>query len=112
MSVSISEKKEELLLAQAFLLAANKCRISLRDRRKLITKAASLQNLMRQNQAATEKESPVFLREDVFINFHMSYREAYQQLQRENKKYPADLTVILCTDQAFQIGRASCRERV
>ncbi|NLC89068.1 MAG: DNA-protecting protein DprA [Clostridiaceae bacterium] len=101
MSVSISEKKEELLLAQAFLLAANKCRISLRDRRKLITKAASLQNLMRQNQAATEKESPVFLREDVFINFHMSYREAYQQLQRENKKYPADLTVILCTDQAF-----------
>jgi len=101
MSVSISEKKEELLLAQAFLLAANKCRISLRDRRKLITKAVSLQNLMRQNQAATEEESPVFLREDVFINFHMSYREAYQQLQRENKKYSADLTVKLCTDQAF-----------
>ena len=101
MSALISENKEELLLAQAFLLAANKCRISLRDRRKLITNARNLQNLIQMRQAETEEGSQTSLREDLFINFQISYRENFKQLQSENKKYPADLTVILCNDQAF-----------
>ena len=62
MSALISENKEELLLAQAFLLAANKCRISLRDRRKLITNARNLQNLIQMRQAETEEGSQTSLR--------------------------------------------------
>ncbi|NLC40569.1 MAG: DNA-protecting protein DprA [Clostridiaceae bacterium] len=100
MSVSITENKEKLLLAQAFLLAANKCKISLRDRRELITKAVSLQNLLR-NYKSESGEGEASLREDVFISFHISFREVYKQLLSNKKNYPADLTVSLCNDSTF-----------
>lgn len=102
MSVSVLDKKEELLLAQAFLLAANRCRISLRDRRGLITKASTLQKLLQKHKVVPEEEdSERSLREDVFINFQISYREAYKRLQSESKYLSSDLSVKLCNDEAF-----------
>ena len=50
MFTDITQNKEKLLLAQAYLLAANKCKISLRDRRELIKQAISLQNLMQHHK--------------------------------------------------------------
>ena len=100
MFTDITQNKEKLLLAQAFLLAANKCKISLRDRRELIIQAISLQNLMQHHKKGRE-ESEASLREDVFISFQITYREVYKQLQSENKNYPADLTVSLCNDSTF-----------
>ena len=100
MFTDITQNKEKLLLAQAFLLAANKCKISLRDRRELIIQAISLQNLMQHHKKGRE-ESEASLREDVFISFQITYREVYKQLQSENKNYPAELTVSLCNDSTF-----------
>lgn len=101
-SASAINRESELRLAQAFLRAANKCRISLRDRRDLITKFGCLQKLLQNQKFHLEKENyELALREDIFFNFQVSYREAYRQLCSEDKEISSDISVKLCNDELF-----------
>ena len=94
------DKREELILAQAFLLAANKCKISLSDRRELIKSVGTLQGLLEAN-AFSKCNSTSSLREDVLINFQISYRGSYKRLQTELRDYNEDITIKLCNDKDF-----------
>lgn len=101
MSVTCVENNNELLLAQAFVLASNKCKISLSDRRELLRQASTLSNLLLKLKPEPGEDSEISLREDVFINFQISFREAYKKLRSESESLPRDVTVTLCNDDNF-----------
>lgn len=101
MSLSLRDRRKKLCLAEAFLRAANKCKIKLRDRRSLIEMSKSLEELLDIVNLAPERAENYSMRGDLFASFQIFYRQYYQELYNNMKLPEQEIDVILCNDANY-----------